>query len=120
MAFTIISLEQTAADCRAAADVIERNGLHKGSYYKVDDPTPPEKSPVCSAGAINVAVHGYPWAPTYNSEADCRSMAAFYAVSTHVNAASVALWNDEPFRTAEEVIAALRGAADKLEAEAAE
>jgi hypothetical protein len=112
---------QIAADCRAAADVIERNGWHQGSFFVQDFRKPPQDCAVCAGGALNIAIHGMPWGSGLMKHV-LRYNDAFTVLSAYVDdpAGSVALWNDEPGRTAEEVTAALRGLADKLEAEAAE
>lgn len=117
-----IDRAQTVTDLRNAADVIERDGWHQGAYFQPEDGNGSGGCRVCASGAINTAVHGFAWPPIFDTSERERADAAWYAASTFADGpwGSIVLWNDEPGRTAEEVIAALRGAADKLEAEAAE
>jgi hypothetical protein len=116
-----IDRAQTVTDLRAAADIIERNGWHQGNYFLPDDPKPPQECRVCALGAIHVAIHGQPWSPMFDSEQEDRTLKAFAAASRFVDGpwGSLVGWNDEPDRTAEEVIAALRGAADSIDPEGA-
>ena len=104
---------QVAADLRAAADVLERDGWTQGSY--TDD-----NGCYCAAGAVLKAMR-------YDlSEGGdyMRAVEAFEAVLRQVLRAgssapegAVIAWNDAAGRTAAEVIAALRAAADRAEAE---
>lgn len=97
---------ETADILDEAANVIERNGHCKGFYYDLSVDLPPAECPVCPLGAINLAM-GNPNPKTdrvFGSPAEV-------AMERYLDAASVADWNDDPDRTAEQVIAALRGAA---------
>lgn len=116
-----ITPEQISADCRAVADVIERNGWHQGGYYFAESGKLAGDSRVCALGAINVVVHGLPWAPMWHTAARERCGALVMAITGHIRATGQAGdtlvdWNDEPGRTAEEVIAAFRACADQIEA----
>lgn len=113
-----------------AAEIIERDGWIQGKYYQTDRHNPKsdqaanEHGPCCQAGAISRAAYGTAWA-SYAERADNReaqeasSRADRYmrlylvregkAVGEH---ASPIEWNDRPNRTADEVTAALRGAAE--------
>jgi len=103
---------ETAAILDKAADVIERNGLHKEWYYDEDSGKPPAESPVDAYGAINVATIGQPIGPTGSHDITPSAHDARQALRRFVNAAvSISVWNDSPDRTAEQVIGALRGAA---------
>ena len=104
---------QVAADLRAAADVLERDGWTQGDYHASDGCH-------CVVGAIEVAT-GY-WTssrPQHDLSVTARRETAvdvFEAV-LESPADTVFDWNDAPGRTAAEVIAALRAAADRAEAE---
>lgn len=84
-----------------AADYMEKHGHCKGSYRRTRHP---ESMPtVCAFGAILMAT----------DDGDTRSQAA-QRLAAFVGATEdhgVPDWNDAPERTADEVIAALRGAA---------
>lgn len=104
---------ETAAILDRAADVIERNGLHKGSFCAMGPDLPKLLSnrACCARGAINFAANGENPQQTSDAgelahDALCRHL----GISGNVDQ-SVADWNDAPDRTAEQVIAALRGAA---------
>jgi hypothetical protein len=97
-----------------AADIIERNGLHKGSFCD-DGPGAKAKIPqgwaCCSYGAINIAANGErPWQASDGGEAAYRALVKHLGISDGHND-TVADWSDHPDRTVAEVIAALRGAA---------
>lgn len=105
---------ETAAVLDEAANVIRRNGLHKGSFCD-DGPTrngnDPLKWACCTYGAINVASSG--GHPRVTSD---RGERAYYAVAKHLGLSdavgnTLGDWNDVPERTVEEVLAALEGAA---------
>src|SRR2546423_6957485 len=116
-----ITPEQTAADCRAVADVIERNGWHQGSYFYAEPGKPAGQSRLCALGAINVVTHGVPWSPLWETAARERGAAVVMAITGYIKASgrageTLVDWNDEPGRTAEEVTAAFRACADRIEA----
>jgi hypothetical protein len=113
---------QTAADLRAAADVLERDGWTQEAYH--DD-----RGCHCALGAIAVVTgfHDLQRGPYSDGEwpelgcmvggrpgAAAEQLAEFLrgVSSAHV----VVQFNDEDGRTAAEVIAALRAAADAAEA----
>lgn len=84
-----------------AADYIEAHGLHKGSYREMGAL---ERMPrVCAIGAIVMATDD----GGARSSAGIR-LAEFIGLSKDHG---IPDWNDAPERTADEVIAALRGAA---------
>ena len=113
---------QVAADLRAAADVLERDGWTQQQYH----------SPAghhCALGAIAVAIRGSskpnpdrwkPWAENaIRLRADAEVVARSIGIPPdkhHAPRLDVSDWNDDPDRTADEVIAALRAAADRAEA----
>jgi hypothetical protein len=116
-----ITPEQTAADCRAVADVIERNGWHQGGYYFAEAGKLPGDSRVCALGAINVVSHGFPWSPLWHTAGRERGASLVMAITGYILASghagdTLVDWNDTPGRTAEEVIAAFRACADRIEA----
>ncbi|MEH1011718.1 DUF6197 family protein [Micromonospora sp. CPCC 206060] len=117
----------TPADTlRFAALYIERHGWHQGDYHPTTgNPFPP----ACAAAAIGIAVAGHRVTHVRDLDPDtCRDyLAAFNAlvdylddinpsivwddpgISEHVSPYS---WNDAPDRTAAQVTATLRAAAD--------
>jgi hypothetical protein len=116
---------QVAADLRAAADVLERDGWTQGKYHEYRD----GGFCHCSAGAISVAtgehvnlqprsesITDYDW-DVGPASAAARSDAALDALSGLLSGRAVEDYNDTPSRTAAEVIAALRAAADRAEAQ---
>lgn len=104
-------LQQAAADLRAGAEVIERNGWHQGDYYKRVEGLSIRDCPVCAAGALSVAVANLPLPRISN-----RLTNALQALQEHVHAFSVGNWNDQEEQTAENVIKTIRECADRLEA----
>lgn len=109
---------RTAAVLDEAANIIERNGLHKGSFGANHGRNIGREQPCCAYGAINLAAGGDSprrWSLT--------GEAAYDAVTRHLGLSDgpgdcLADWSDHPGRTAGEVVAALRGAA-RAEREAA-
>ena len=100
---------KTSEILRAAADVIETRGLHKGYFYwggRASDP-----GAVCMFGAINFAESG---------EADIGASDELNWSATaamgYGSLQSVVDWNDAPERTADEVRDALLEAAMRAEA----
>jgi len=110
---------QVAADLRAAADVLERDGWTQSDYY--DD----KSGFRCVYGALHfVASGGRRSEPQLNDDGGddgprVGPAAAQLASLLRLTAPSVDLvdWNDAPRRRAAEVIAALRAAADRAEAD---
>ncbi|MFD4474620.1 hypothetical protein ACFWPU_00685 [Streptomyces sp. NPDC058471] len=110
--------------CVEAARIIERDGWHQGNYYKEpegDDFFSPRAqvaakaaakaaAPVCALGAINRAVSG--------NAAYSRPIAlqARELLSKHIGTPNgrafpyIPEWNDDPARSAEDVILALKHA----------
>lgn len=100
-----------------AADVIERNGWVQDEWYEFGRAEDPRDCPVCAGGGLDVAAGYDPGEPD-----DIPALsAAVKAFAAHVDPAfdpaaqggygTVAGWNDEPGRTAEEVVRELRAAA---------
>jgi hypothetical protein len=104
---------ETADILDEAANVIERNGWHRGFYYDRSVHLPPAECPVCALGAVNVAMGSVD--PVRPAEI---GSPAEVALERYLGVASVADWNDDPDRIAAEVITALRDAA-QAEREAA-
>ncbi|MEO3781314.1 hypothetical protein ABGB16_31880 [Micromonospora sp. B11E3] len=123
----------TTADLlRMAALYLRQHGWHQGTYYapNIDTPTPP----ACAVGAIGMATAGYrvdgfdcldpDTHRTYHHTIDAFTdyldthEPLFYIdedgflVDEHTLPCS---WNDDPGRTAEQVITALEAAADEWE-----
>ena len=102
-----------------AAEVIRANGHYKGAYF---EPSPESgvgiefgaaESPVCTVGALCVAVIGFP-VPTCDEVdpviVDFASR-MFGPVNEAAAVVRIAAWNDDPERTPEDVIAAFEQAA---------
>lgn len=115
---------------RRAATIIEVNGLHKGDYYQPQEGKAAKDSPVDPLGAISIAVGFDPvivlWgdpdaaqAPAVEAADAAVEAAEAYLVSTgEEDGIDLAVWSDEPGRTATEVVAALRAAAGEVTADA--
>ena len=111
---------ETAADLRAAADLIERDGWTQGRYHL--------DGCHCALGAIATAITGDPQADPdegiFAADADGdMKMWTRWGRATRVlrwqidgPGAAISEWNDEHGRTAEEVVAKMREAADVEEA----
>ena len=117
----------TQADkVRAAADYIERAGLHKGDLYdreflqgkapnepgSYSDPLEDGRvvateTPCCTYGALLA----------FDYWEGFRLLMGFERHIGITGTSAVGPWNDAPERTKEEVVAALRSFADSLEAE---
>lgn len=105
-----------------AADIIIRDGWCQGEYYKssmsMDDEVDAlvKHAPCCQAGAIYRAIWGKAWAATHIvgiPEADRVTLdEASHYMKVHLRVDSPIAWNDAEGRTAGEVIAALRAAAE--------
>lgn len=125
------AVQVTPADLlRMAALYLRRHGWHQGTYYAptTDTPTPP----ACAAGAIGMAVAGRPLRlpfliPDADKETYHQALTALvdylddhepmcaidedgFLIDEHTSPYS---WNDDPARTAEQVITALESAADE-------
>ncbi len=87
---------ETARILREAADLLETNGWCQGAFAI--------GKRRCATGAINAVVAS-------GEEA----LRAHRVVSRYVGAPLVSTWNDHPGRTSQEVMAALRAAADEQE-----
>jgi hypothetical protein len=114
---------------RMAALYLRRHGWHQGTYYApINTPTPP----ACAAGALTIACAGRPVDHFLDIDPDDRRLyldaqAAFVDyLDTHDpvfhidedgfvidEQAQPFAWNDDPARTAEQVITALEKAADE-------
>ncbi|MEV0876891.1 DUF6197 family protein [Micromonospora echinofusca] len=123
-------VQVTPADLlRCAALYLRRHGWHQGTYYALTDTLTP---PACAVGAIGMACAGKPLMhPVLLSSADedtyRQSIAALvdyldgFAPVFHIDEDGHLLdehtspysWNDDPARTAEQVITALEKAADE-------
>jgi len=105
---------QVAADLRAAAEVLRRDGWTQGTYHDVDD----DRVCHCAVGAIEAGT-GY-WTlggrTQLNPALRQRVDAAWSAVTPVIGTPDIFSWNDDEDRTADEVIAALEAAADAAEA----
>lgn len=96
----------TAEILLAAADEIERSGLHKGWFWRWGIHT----GPCCAVGAIR----------RVTDDDEDRTGPAFEALTYYLRNAglipsgkAIPFFNDDPSRTAADVIAALRAAAEE-------
>lgn len=98
------TLPQTIADLRAAADLLEQDGWCQGTWHPADGAH-------CVGHALYVVT-----ARAETEEAKNRRLnRVIYAFAAHVGMRAITAWNDAEGRTQEQVITALRGAADGLE-----
>jgi len=103
-----------------AAAVVEANGLMKGGLYDTDayeKGTPREQCRVCTVGAIHTAVAGTP-VIGLSEDGDLQPNViladmARAALGHHIGY-GVPAWNDNPERTAEDVVTAMRETAASL------
>jgi hypothetical protein len=110
-----------------AADYLQRHGWTRGAYYATTNTDTP---PACVTGALAIAAYGYPHPDPYSDAVHpdhpvADSWHAFvtaeYRLSHHLGLKpadrdslepeTLYGWNDDPARTAAEVIATLRAAA---------
>jgi hypothetical protein len=129
----------TPADTlRGAAHYLIRHGLHQGTYYpRPDNPADPKYQPfppACVVGALAMAAYGRRRDSVYTAADDSDGLRALtragdaltdYLARTEPTGsplwedtdldfeASPFTWNDDPNRTANQVIAALNAAADE-------
>lgn len=98
----------------AAADHIEKVGLHKRQYYGSgypegrsldEDPLPTNQRPCCSYGAIGAVLGVSPASGIVDGCAEW--------LGDSLGVTSVVVWNDDPARTQEEVVTAFRRAAEQ-------
>jgi len=108
---------ETAAVFEEAANVIRRNGFYKGSMFRLLAGKRAAECPVCTWGALAIAVCGTPELPTNREVRQVlpvvKTLARFLGLGTAGDDAmwTIPDWNDHPDRTAEQVIAALEAAA---------
>ncbi|SBT69197.1 hypothetical protein GA0070622_6316 [Micromonospora sediminicola] len=123
-------VQVTPADLlRMAALYLRRHGWHQGTYYAPTDSLTP---PACAVGAIGMACAGYRAEHFYGLDPDTQvtfrqtvGVLTVYlddhAPVFHIDEDGYLLdehtspysWNDDPGRTAEQVITALESAADE-------
>ncbi|MFI7213141.1 hypothetical protein ACIBP4_01080 [Micromonospora maritima] len=126
-------VQVTPADLlRMAALYLRRHGWHQGTYYNALFPAGFLTPPACAAGAIGIASAGHKVEHFSQLDPDTladylAAMAAFvdyldnFAPVFHIDEDGYLLdehtspysWNDDPTRTAEQVITALESAADE-------
>jgi hypothetical protein len=103
-----------------AAEIVEKNGLHKGYLYdeaQADEGTKPAECPVDVVGAINIAVFGKPSWPSEERPGSRLAQAAVLALGETVGK-PVPGWNDEDERVVDDVVTNLWEAAERLRKEA--
>jgi hypothetical protein len=101
-----------------AANVIEAQGWTQGYYWDIEQANsgiPVHLCRVCAMGALNIAIHGSP-DDLAKGTGERVANECFAAVRKEIGRAMIAAWNDDDERTAEEVISALRRAAEGISA----
>lgn len=91
-----------------AADLIEKRGHIKGTFFKTG-------GGFCAMGAIRHAA-GMPSSPGWHERVAAARRAAasiLFLPTDHLFDYGLSNWNDKPYRTKEEVVAVLRKAAAK-------
>ncbi|MEU5791131.1 hypothetical protein ABZ754_25835 [Micromonospora purpureochromogenes] len=126
-------VQVTPADLlRMAALYLRRHGWHQGTYYNPLFPTDFLTPPACAAGAIGIACAGHQVEHFSHLASDALAdyLAALGAFVDYLDTTmpvfatdedgfvidentSPYSWNDDPARTAEQVITALHAAADE-------
>ena len=104
-----------------AADVIDRNGHHKGYLYdeaQADSGLLVQCCRVDVVGAINIAVFDVPRWPAEEHPGCALAQGAVLALQETVEK-PVPGWNDEPERTQDDIITNLWETAERLRREAA-
>jgi hypothetical protein len=115
----------TAAILYGAADHLSRHGWHQGGLRPFTGLyiTPP---PVCAGAAISVVAYGDIFGWLLDTSTDPAGAAAKYfaqhlskttGVYGHDWVSIIGVWNDDPDRTVDQVITALRAVARKWETE---
>ena len=107
---------EIAAILDEAAYIIESNGWIQGDYInqrQIDDGQGPEDCAACARGAINMAAGGPPDNDYLRGAQEASNAVEEWLVYSGSlgEALSLVEWNDADGRTAADVIAALRGAA---------
>lgn len=111
---------------REAAEILQRDGWHQGSFYKEPlsggvnaDLEASREAPVCSLGAINRAVYGYAYDGKshvgYQALDAAKSNLTYWAeklLMAQIDGHPVPHWNDAPERTVEDVILTFKRAAE--------
>lgn len=106
---SVVSEERIREVAARAAEIIRTNGWYQGFYVDNlrEDRKDVRECPVCLAGAINIADGRDPRDEGLFGD----SIGAFAAIRRRIerltNACLIAEWNDDPSRTADEVIAVL-------------
>lgn len=120
-----MSNPQLAVVYRQAADVIRNNGHHQGGYLDGARLLTRTRQtvPVDATGAVSLVLTGEPVPPA--DLVDCPELyqdaVKFLGSRIHSTIADwdpeerIADWNDQPERTADEVIAAFESAADDID-----
>lgn len=96
--------QRMAELARRAANIIDENGLFQGDFY---DPwaKDSDRCAVCAVGALRLVLANRPDAEPDDTELLTTTVDSF---ATFLGVPSIPDWNDEPGRTAEEVVAAYR------------
>jgi hypothetical protein len=97
-----------------AADVIERNGWHRGGFIQITPGVAPAASPCCAMAAINIAEGDDPYVGLIYPAHEAMANHLALDVSEwdpHEESYPLGQWNDLVAETAEQVIAELRAAA---------
>jgi hypothetical protein len=120
--------EPTPADTlRQAALYLTRHGWAQQDYLAFQPNAEQPFPPACAHGAIAAAAYGHPTIAPHSVDGELYRvfalavdvfdgyLADLYGDVQHYEGRAGTSWNDEPDRTAEEVIAALNAAADQYD-----
>ena len=116
MSIKTTSMTLDAADVLEKAAVhLERVGHHKGYLYDEQqaEDTALESCRVCAVGSILAAAYGKPRYPALDTAQSDVTDTAIDAMEETVGT-PVPVWNDEPQRTVDDVVTALRDTAASL------
>lgn len=107
---------ETADILDEAANVIERNGWIQGDYVnqrQIEDGKGPGDCACCARGAINTAAGGSPYNDYLLVAIEASNAVETWLTNSGAIGETLSLveWNDKDGRTADDVITALRGAA---------
>jgi hypothetical protein len=99
----------------AAADLIERNGIHKGEFwpgYKNFGSNYVAGDPVCARGAFTVAMN----CRGFDCTVGISKTLARFALDENATILDLVKWNDSRTTTAELMAKTMRACADELDA----
>lgn len=102
-----------------AANVIEAQGWTQGYYWDEEqarDGVSKHLCRVCAMGALHIAIYGSPDTRALQEQQGGVLSDCLQAIRKVIGRAMIAAWNDDDGRTEEEVVSALRRAAEGVTA----